>query len=850
MIRPRVGKVVNDSTYFHFEALEFVASDIASLAQQAIAIAGNVAIAANVLKVDTKRRLVSLLHYPAFFENAFPPLTESWRISLDDRRISYRTYVESLNPPILHRKELLLPCHHPAQGEWQRLTQQAESLGLFENPSTIGFLNNWLALIESKGYRIEGHTFQPLGNDIPSHEIDEGESQDIDIRRHLTALVRSNFSAPLQTLIRHGFINPGYTFFDYGCGRGNDLASVKLNEIQAAGWDPHFAPEEPILEADVVNLGFVINVIENLDERVNALKRAFSLSRKVLAVSVMLYNNYANNGRPYGDGYLTSKNTFQKYYTQAEVKEFVESVLDAEAIPVAPGILFVFADSNIEQQFLTQRFRTHSLVRRLQRAERIRSERVPKVSRLEHLYQENKSLLDNLWELCLDLGRRPEKSEIPFYSHVLKSFKTLSRAIHAVNTYYDLPQLDKASETRKSDLLVFFALQHFGKRKPYRYLDPRLQQDIKHFFGDYQNAVTEGRLILLKAADPSEIDAACCMASQRGFGWYESSQSLQLHASLVERLPTILRVYVACGLKLYGDIEELDLIKIHVRSGKLTLMSFDDFEGQALPKMMRRIKVDLRTQDFQVFDYIGEFLPPYVYRKSRFINEEFAHYEEQLEVEGVLESLGLLNFEGYGPPVTKFEELLKQNRYVIDRFTVSRSQSIPELDAPCGRYLTYRDLIECGETQARSQISNLPKVPDSYTALHDLAQNILDPVIDYFGMIKLTYGFSSSELTRTIPGRIAPDLDQHAAHERKRNGKYVCERLGAACDFFIEDENMAEVANWLMNTVAYDRLYFYGERQPIHVSYKINPGFSAYEMVTSKHGKRIPRRVDRLSLLT
>jgi hypothetical protein len=39
----------------------------------------------------------------------------------------------------------------------------------------------------------------------------------------------------------------------------------------------------------------------------------------------------------------------------------------------------------------------------------------------------------------------------------------------------------------------------------------------------------------------------------------------------------LLRVYVGCGLKLYGDPGEADLIKIHIRSGKLTLLRFDDF---------------------------------------------------------------------------------------------------------------------------------------------------------------------------------------------------------------------------------------------------------------------------------
>jgi len=163
------------------------------------------------------------------------------------------------------------------------------------------------------------------------------------------------------------------------------------------------------------------------------------------------------------------------------------------------------------------------------------------------------------------------------------------------------------------------------------------------------------------------------------------------------------------------------------------------------------------------------------------------------------------------------------------------------LDAPCGRYFKYRDLIECGETQANTGLTNLPKNPDSYTALLDLTRNVLDPLIDYFGMIKLTYAFCSPELAKHIPGRIAPELDQHAAHEKKRNGRYVCERLGAACDFLVEDEDMEEVAKWVVGHLDFDRLYLIDSSRPIHVSYSNNPARQVVRLVPIKAGRYIPR---------
>jgi hypothetical protein len=200
-----------------------------------------------------------------------------------------------------------------------------------------------------------------------------------------------------------------------------------------------------------------------------------------------------------------------------------------------------------------------------------------------------------------------------------------------------------------------------------------------------------------------------------------------------------------------------------------------------------------------------------------------------------------MNFIGYGPSANEFNQLLEHRRYACDGFALIRSQITPDLDAPCGKYLKYRDLIECGETQARTGIPNRPKEPDSYTALLELARNVLDPIIEYFGMIKLTYGFSSHELAKKIQGRIAPELDQHAAHEKKINGKYICERLGAACDFIVEDDDMESVARWIVDNVPFDRLYLIDGSRPIHVSFSADPTRQIVRLIPIKSGRYVPR---------
>ncbi|MBF0266947.1 MAG: peptidase M15 [Gammaproteobacteria bacterium] len=249
--------------------------------------------------------------------------------------------------------------------------------------------------------------------------------------------------------------------------------------------------------------------------------------------------------------------------------------------------------------------------------------------------------------------------------------------------------------------------------------------------------------------------------------------------------------------------------------------------------------MNLRDQFFDVYEYGEEFEPTYLYLKSRYINEEFPHYAEQCQFDEDLENLKIFDFEGHGPRPNEFREKLKANRLEMSDFKLTTTQTIPELDDACGDNFTFRDFIECGETwdvfnSKENPIDNIPKQADTYNAIYHLATKILDPVIDYFGMVQLTYGFSSSKLAKEIPGRIAPKLDQHASCELNRLKNPICPRLGAACDFIVEYESMLEVAQWLVENTPFDRLYFYGDDKPIHVSYGPE---NKQEIVFMKEGK-------------
>jgi DNA phosphorothioation-associated putative methyltransferase len=857
------GKIVVDELYVHFSALEEMQNaDVLAAIRQVLSPSLEIdGIEPNVAKVNLRSGRISLLAYPAFFEDPFPELIAAWVYPPGNSSPKLRRYIDSLNPPILHRKERLVSWWHPDRARWEAITATAEALGLFEDTSTIGFKLNWQRLIASKGFELVGEQFIPLANAAGPDCENNLNATDQKVQRHLTALSRTALSAPVQMLLRHGLLTPGRSFFDYGCGRGHDVETLRQNGYDATGWDPHYASDKPQVSADTVNLGFVVNVIEDPAERVEALTRAFSLARNVLVVGVMLAGGDAP-GKPFHDGYLTSRNTFQKYFSQAELKDFLELCLHRQAFMMAPGIAFVFADSNAEQSFALSRFRTRSLANRListrdlneripQRLPRENRPRPARGSRRfaptslpisEEIIASARPVLVRLWQRSLDLGRLPDRDEVTDLTDLELVVGSLKRAVRLLPTLFDMRLLAEAARIRSDDLKVFMASQHFAKRPSYRLLAPRLQRDIKTFFGDYKAAQEAGWQLLMHAAEPAKILEACKLAATCGLGYLDAEHSLQIHVSLVERLPPVLRTFVACGLQIWDSLSDVQLVKIHISSGKLTLMQFDGFDESPLPLLRRRIKIHVRRLTYDLFEYgTSAFPQTALYRKSRFISEEYPGYAEQLAFDEEIERLGLVNDEGFGPSPAALSRHLMGRRLVIDGTRLVPSSTVPHLDDPCGSNFTYRNFIECGETQQRLRIGNVPSRAETYNALHGLCVHLLDPLIEYFGAIRLTYGFASQELTKHIPSAIAPRLDQHASCEVTARGAPICARGGAACDFVVEDEDMRAVADWVIANLPFDRLYYYGGNRPVHLSFSNTPSGTAFEMTRSPTGRLMPR---------
>ena len=171
----------------------------------------------------------------------------------------------------------------------------------------------------------------------------------------------------------------------------------------------------------------------------------------------------------------------------------------------------------------------------------------------------------------------------------------------------------------------------------------------------------------------------------------------------------------------------------------------------------------------------------------------------------------------------------------------------------CSKYFKYIDFIHCGETQSKTQLINSPKDPRTISAIKELATTILDPVVNQFGEIKLTYGFCSNDLLKQIKKRpkpgIAPQLDQHAGYELNSRNTPICKRAGFACDFYAISTDSLILAKWIISNLSFDRLYFYSKNRPIHIS--IGPEYNcAITMLEqSPSERRIPKNIKKEQFL-
>jgi DNA phosphorothioation-associated putative methyltransferase len=409
------------------------------------------------------------------------------------------------------------------------------------------------------------------------------------------------------------------------------------------GWDPTFRPDQPRKEADVVNLGYVINVIEDPVERQDTLRQAWALCRRLLVVSSLVrIPGRGNAFVEFGDGIVTSRGTFQKFFEQGELKEYLHTELGTEVVPASVGVFYVFKDEAWRQEFMANRFRRRAAIPRMRVSER--------------RFDENRELLEPFIENIALLGRLPDPEEFPRASEVIARFGSLKRAFALIRKKTGEETWDLAHQRRTEDLLVFLALARFRKRPKLSGYPRTLQRDMRAFFGTYSKACSQADALLFQAGDAAQIDVACKRSSIGKL----LPNALYIHQSALPSLEPVLRVYEGCARAYLGDIENANIIKLHRFSGKASYLVYPNFETDPHLALVRSIKLSMRTRELVCLEYTESDNPPILHRKETFLESTHPWYEKFARLTQQEDKCGLLDESATIGTKAGWEERLRQ----------------------------------------------------------------------------------------------------------------------------------------------------------------------------------------------
>lgn len=590
-----IGKHLPNHLYVHISALRYLEPLIQEYEQTARQII-NKNSDFTLVKFNFTQQKISYLFYADFDDNPHPSLTRSLVVHLAENTSKTIDYSDSHNPPILHRKETFVSRSYPFYEKFAYLTQAEEKLGLLDNPRYIGTENEWQQLLSDHGLHFQDHYL--------ACNLVNNPQEFIDIQRHRAAITRNKLSRPVRLALEAGLFNSETTFFDYGCGHGLDVQIMTEQGYQSSGWDPYYSPYTPLQQADIVNLGYIINVIENMAERREALIKAWSLTLEILIVSAQVLIDDRQSGYlAYGDGIITERNTFQKYYEQEELKNYLEQVLKEEAIPLGLGVFLVFRNRDKANSFRVSRF--HSKMRS------------PRILTPVKKFADYEIILTPLMEFYRERGRLPIKGELPEEKAIKTEFRNFKQAFKTILQVTEGAEWEKIADQRRQDILLYLALSRFEQRPSFRQLPVPLKNDLKKLFGSYQAACFLADEMLISVGN-LEIIKKICQEIKIGKTF---EKSFLIHINMLNYLPTLLRLYEGCASRTIGRMESANLVRFYFTEPKISYLYVANFEQTKNPKVDSIMTISLQNLKVQYRDFSKEVNAPVIQDKHLLYEE-------------------------------------------------------------------------------------------------------------------------------------------------------------------------------------------------------------------------------------
>lgn len=472
---------------------------------------------------------------------------------------------------------------------------------------------------------------------------------DLPIARHKTAMKRYTLSRPLSLAVAHKVVSPERSLFDYGCGRGADVRLLRKECVPASGWDPYFQPDEEIVPADCVNLGYVLNVIENPDERTATLRRAFDLAKRVLIVSVRV-DQALDEAPEFSDGVVTKVGSFQKLYSQDEFKTYLATTLGRQVHMASLGIAYIFKESEAESEYLAQ----ISLYRPISFRETIRATFAKDRTAQRYL------------ALARSLGRPPLATEFKAMSRLIDRFGSAQRVERIASSLLDSDLLATVREEKRVNILTYLAMLRLQglKPPPIRSLPEEVQADIRMIWSSYQASIQAGMEFLFEMGKPGRIQQEC----QKTAIGKRLPDALYVHKTAEPQLPPLLRLMILAARQIVGEVP-YDLVKISTDGKKLSFLAYEDFDDDPHPALKFSVRVYLPKASYNVRTFASSQNPPILHRKELFIDPLHPRYAEYAQLSTQEEGLGLLSRLDIGTR-NGWEEVLKSRGLQIANGTL------------------------------------------------------------------------------------------------------------------------------------------------------------------------------------
>ncbi len=383
-------------------------------------------------------------------------------------------------------------------------------------------------------------------------------------------------------------------------------------QVDAEGWDPYYFPDSAQVQSDAVLLTYVLNVIEDPEERRATLLRAWELARSVLVVSARLtWERNKVRGAEYADGVFTGRQTFQHLYGTGELRDFVQEATGVRCVSAAPGVVYAFRSDKMRIAFLARRI-------------------VPEAEWLDS--DDTTSAIAAVVAFTEQRGRLPRIEEMPEYlGNLLGHLRApdLQRLVRRSAA----PERIAAGATHTTlNTLLFLAVELFNGRGPFGSLPLPVQLDIRACFSSYKEACRRADRLLLKLRDDAYVRGAM-RASKVG---KLTPTALYVHRRAAEQLPTVLRLYEHCAAIAAGRPADWTLLKLLHQGRAVSWLDYPHFDTDPHPKLSASYAVEMKGLDTTHTSYLDSVNRPLLHRKHEFLapdDSDAAKYRRLTEAE-------------------------------------------------------------------------------------------------------------------------------------------------------------------------------------------------------------------------